>query len=1021
MALQNLRSSTPSKRPDASSMADGQIALNTAAASSGLFFKDASGDLVKVGPVHIGTSAPNSSPATGGSTGHSVGEIWLDTTGSNYELKIYDGTAWREVSVTPGTARQLLQTNVAGTGVEFTSNIDVPGTLDVTGATTLDSTATVSGLLTANGKISFIEGNAAAPGIYPGTDSDTGIYSSSANELGFSTGGVTRLYIKNDGKIGLGTSNPGSLLDIGANANSSLRLTDLNQGSYSEFVYNDNGTSTSALVISADAGNTSTPASNIRFRVDGNEKLRILSDGSVGIGVSAPTEKLDVSGNIKVSGTVDGRDIAADGAKLDGIAANATGDQTASEILTLIKTVDGAGSGLDADKLDGQSSAYYRDAGNLNAGTISDARIPNVITPATRVDTKEIRSSNGTELILNAGESDGKIANQTGEVVYVNAEGGLRVSTPSVANWGSGYVEQRTNIKGTGIYFHHNTTAMGEITVQDSTWLRINQTTNKNIYTPRYIRADGGFFVDGTAKGINGSGNFIGGTIAGASDYGTLLRSNTGDTASGRIVFSSGNNVTAGSTGAQGSIEILQSTVNKDAFMAFHIAGDFATYFGLDGTTNDLFTGGWSDGSTKHKIWHAGNDGSGSGLDADLLDGAQADSSSSASTIVKRTSSQDVNCRLVRSSYANQSTISGGMVFRVNNGADNYLRTCSSTSAIRSFLGVSASGADANYLRANANDTATGTLTFNGLVNIRNGLDFADGDFIRMGSSDDFTFSFNSNNWVYVNMKGNGIIFQDNGTQKFILEDSGILRPDQDNQCAIGTTTRRWNIAYLLNVRSQSQGSPGHNNSTTGYALSSNGSGYFSRSGGEALYCNRNQNGGIVRFGRAGSEKGQIVMNSNSVSYVTTSDYRLKENVVPLENGIQRLLQLQPKRFNFIGDTDEVLDGFLAHEAQAVVPEATSGTKDEVKGIGTLREYDGTVLETGVNLPEDLTWQEEVTDEDGNTTTHTRTRTWVETGTEPVYQGIDQAKLVPLLTAALQEAVARIEALEARVTTLEAS
>ena len=68
------------------------------------------------------------------------------------------------------------------------------------------------------------------------------------------------------------------------------------------------------------------------------------------------------------------------------------------------------------------------------------------------------------------------------------------------------------------IQFFNGTTRMGEIGTQDTTWLRINQSTSKNIYTPRYIRADNGFFVDGTAKGIDGSGNFIGGTIAGASD-----------------------------------------------------------------------------------------------------------------------------------------------------------------------------------------------------------------------------------------------------------------------------------------------------------------------------------------------------------------------------------------------------------------------------------------------------------------------------------------------------------------------
>ena len=87
------------------------------------------------------------------------------------------------------------------------------------------------------------------------------------------------------------------------------------------------------------------------------------------------------------------------------------------------------------------------------------------------------------------------------------------------------------------IQFYNGTTRVGEIGVQDTDWLRINQFTAKNIYTPRYIRSDGGFFVDGTTKGINGSGNFIGGTIAGASDYATLLRSNANDTFTGTLTM----------------------------------------------------------------------------------------------------------------------------------------------------------------------------------------------------------------------------------------------------------------------------------------------------------------------------------------------------------------------------------------------------------------------------------------------------------------------------------------------------
>ena len=93
MAIQNLRSGTANKRPVAGSMSDGQIALNTNAASAGLFFKDASGNLIKAGPVSVGTSAPNSSPA--GSAGNSVGEIWLDTSGGGYVIKIWDGSAWQ--------------------------------------------------------------------------------------------------------------------------------------------------------------------------------------------------------------------------------------------------------------------------------------------------------------------------------------------------------------------------------------------------------------------------------------------------------------------------------------------------------------------------------------------------------------------------------------------------------------------------------------------------------------------------------------------------------------------------------------------------------------------------------------------------------------------------------------------------------------------------------------------------------------------------------------------------------------
>lgn len=134
-------------------MSDGQIALNLESTSPGLFFKNSAGTLVKAGPVHVGTTAPNATPAAGGTAGNSTGELWLDTSLTPNELKSWNGSAW--VSALPdeipvskladGTARQLLQTDAAGTGVEWASNIDIPGTLDVTGAAVFDSTVTIGG------------------------------------------------------------------------------------------------------------------------------------------------------------------------------------------------------------------------------------------------------------------------------------------------------------------------------------------------------------------------------------------------------------------------------------------------------------------------------------------------------------------------------------------------------------------------------------------------------------------------------------------------------------------------------------------------------------------------------------------------------------------------------------------------------------------------------------------------------------------------------------------------------------
>lgn len=95
-SLRHLRSSTAAKRPTASGIADGQLAINTASGTPGLFFKDNASGIVKIGPAHVGATAPNATPA--GSSGHTTGEQWLDTATAPSGLKVWDGSDWFTVN-----------------------------------------------------------------------------------------------------------------------------------------------------------------------------------------------------------------------------------------------------------------------------------------------------------------------------------------------------------------------------------------------------------------------------------------------------------------------------------------------------------------------------------------------------------------------------------------------------------------------------------------------------------------------------------------------------------------------------------------------------------------------------------------------------------------------------------------------------------------------------------------------------------------------------------------------------------
>jgi hypothetical protein len=132
--------------------------------------------------------------------------------------------------------------------------------------------------------------------------------------------------------------------------------------------------------------------------------------------------------------------------------------------------------------------------------------------------------------------------------------------------------------------------------------------------------------------------------------------------------------------------------------------------------------------------------------------------------------------------------------------------------------------------------------------------------------------------------------------------------------------------------------------------------------------------GNVARFNdQSGFQIGAITYNGSAgVSYATTSDYRLKENIEEISDSISRVKKLKPCRFNFTAEKNRVVDGFIAHEVQKVVPEAVHGKKDALQEDGSIDA-----------------------------------------------QTLEVSRLIPVLTKALQEAIIKIEELELRIQTIE--
>jgi hypothetical protein len=313
--------------------------------------------------------------------------------------------------------------------------------------------------------------------------------------------------------------------------------------------------------------------------------------------------------------------------------------------------------------------------------------------------------------------------------------------------------------------------------------------------------------------------------------------------------------------------------------------------------------------------------------------------------------------------YITATDAAGYLVFRTG-GANEQMRITSGGQ-----VSVTGAGTAASPSLIVAGDSDTGWFR-----PFSNTIGFTTGGNERLRIQSNGAIGINGNNYLYA--------FPSTANTSFI--GSGFSLDGASNEMTLWTNnTERIEITSGGDVLFGAEGIP---DGTTYY-----GSGFIPVSTDKVqlrMASSSTIAGSLLTFHNPNGSVGNITITGTTTAYNETSDYRLKENVVPITGALDRVDALKPSRFNFIADADTTVDGFLAHELAEVVPEAVTGEKDAVEGY----EVTPAVLDDEGNVIEEAVM-----------------------GTRPVYQGIDKSKIVPLLVGAIQELKAEIETLKSQI------
>ena len=617
-----------------------------------------------------------------------------------------------------------------------------------------------------------------------------------------------------------------------------------------------------------------------------------------------------VSGNLTTDGLVDGRDVATDGTKLDGIESGATADQTAAEIKTAYESNADTNAFTDADhsKLDGiEASADVTDTANVTAaGALMDSELTSEASVKALnqgVATTDSPTFAGVTAPVTGNVTGNLTGNVTGNVtgnltgdVTGNVAGNLTGSVLTAAQTNITSVGQLTSLEVA------NDFTAGAASLFATGVLKVDSTNNRVgiINGSPDVTLDIGSATDAMHVPVGTTAQRPGSPAAGYFRYNSTTGGFEGYTDAWGAIAGGGGGVapsidTMTGDGSDTTLALTNAPVNENA-----------TFVTIDGVTQHKSTYSVS-GTT---LTFSTAPPTGSAVEAITLNTTTINTAS-----ILQDADGDTKVQVEESSDEDKIRFdTAGTERMIIDSTGVGIGTSSPTGNLEIATSASDTGVD---LVLDGNKTSNGGI---GSIIFNN-----NGDSVGMIRSNRASANDAADMLFYTQATGGA------NSERMRIDSSGAL---------------------ILNHTGVPNG-----NQDAVYLDASGGDRISSRSSTSSRYhfVFKNPNG----------EVGRIETSGTSTSYVTSSDYRLKENVVAMSGATERLKQLNPSRFNFIADADTTVDGFLAHEVADVVPEAISGTKDAV-------------------------------DSEGN----------------PVYQGIDQSKLVPLLVATIQELEARLTALE---------